>query len=382
MMDPKNTFYTSILYNLHIYWVDENSSDKYKPIRTAATDNYTIYWNVKCFLECSPQERIGITLHEILHIALNHILRGRGLGLDAEDWNIAGDYVINGFLRKAGYTLPSWVLYDSKYDDDMVWDTDAVYKDVQKAGAAKKAFWKDFWNKYGPDLLDPPDGIPAGKLDEHVRDLVTQGNEIGGGGCGNMPGELERFIQELLDPKLPWFVIFQNYMLNYAKDDFSWKRPSRRYMPDYYLPSAHSDHMVDFDIYPDLSGSIGDKEKNFFASEIRSMQLNIEPENITLMTWDTQVYEPQVITRNTNLIKDIKFHGGGGTSIVPVFEMIKSRTATVCVIFTDGCFSMPRDEAAFPRNTDIIWVIDGDPNWTAPIGKVIHFNIYDYDEAA
>ena len=75
---------------------------------TAATDGYIIYYNESYLSSLSMQEQIFVLAHEILHIALNHILRSEGK--NHEIWNYATDAVINQLLKRDGLRLCSGVI--------------------------------------------------------------------------------------------------------------------------------------------------------------------------------------------------------------------------------------------------------------------------------
>lgn len=70
---------------------------------TASTDGYVIYYNESFLASLSMQEQIFVIAHEILHIALNHILRSEGKNIKI--WNYATDAVINQLLKRDGLRL-------------------------------------------------------------------------------------------------------------------------------------------------------------------------------------------------------------------------------------------------------------------------------------
>jgi len=63
---------------------------------TAATDSSDIYYNPNYLLSLLPSQQDGLSLHEVLHAALLHVLR-RGVR-DAQLWNIAANIVVNGII--------------------------------------------------------------------------------------------------------------------------------------------------------------------------------------------------------------------------------------------------------------------------------------------
>ena len=79
-----------------------------KDIPTAGTDGETIYYNPDFLESLSTEEQTFTFVHEVCHIAFNHILRSEGK--DPELWNIATDAVINAFLQKDGLKLVAGVV--------------------------------------------------------------------------------------------------------------------------------------------------------------------------------------------------------------------------------------------------------------------------------
>lgn len=75
-----------------------------KDIPTAGTDGKTIYYNPEYLESLSVDEQTFVFVHEVCHIAFNHILRSEGK--DQELWNIATDGVVNQFLKRDGLKIP------------------------------------------------------------------------------------------------------------------------------------------------------------------------------------------------------------------------------------------------------------------------------------
>src|SRR5437764_474919 len=46
---------------------------------------------------------------------------------------------------------------------------------------------------------------------------------------GRLPGNMERMVTELLDPKASWREILRTLLTSIAKDDYTWTRPNPRY---------------------------------------------------------------------------------------------------------------------------------------------------------
>lgn len=74
-----------------------------KDIPTVGTDGKIIYYNPKYLEGLSVEEQTFIFVHEVCHIAFNHILRSEGK--NPELWTLATDGVINQFLKRDGLKI-------------------------------------------------------------------------------------------------------------------------------------------------------------------------------------------------------------------------------------------------------------------------------------
>src|SRR5690606_10120403 len=103
-------------------------------------------------------------------------------------------------------------------------------------------------------------------------------------------------------------------------EDYSWKRPNRRYQ-DMYLPSRFTDdgRLAHLAYYLDVSGSITDPQVLRFNSEVKYIQEDLKPEKLTLIQFSdkiTQVKEFEV----DEPFDEIKVVGRGGTLYAPIKE--------------------------------------------------------------
>lgn len=82
-----------------------------------AYTNGSIVWYGTKFATWTLEEKMAVCAHEIMHISLRHVTRGKKLAqrlgnlYDAEVFNIATDAIINETLRLVGYQLPGNVVF-------------------------------------------------------------------------------------------------------------------------------------------------------------------------------------------------------------------------------------------------------------------------------
>lgn len=367
LMKMKNSvFYTTLLFSLKQYFTDE--------IPTAATDGEHMVFNPQFFMGLPEKQRIGVIVHEILHVALNHMTRIQKR--HPQLWNEAGDYVINDSIMQTGqYELPESVLYDKRFRNQ---STEQVYKTLYKEYQEKqkqnsKLSLDDIVIPGGSDIQYSKDQKKNQQIEKDIISKIVKASiqsQAAGETIGNIPGEVRRLIDETISPQLPWNVILQNYFTNFIKDDYSWKHLNRRYLPDYYLPSAYSESIEEIAIAIDTSGSVSNKQFSYFIAEIAIIQENLKPEKISIIDFDTKINTIQEIDANTDILSDLIFTGNGGTIIQPVMTWADKHQPQVLLIFTDGQFNKPE----YIPQTSLIWLIHNNLNFNMP-GEIIHYEI-------
>lgn len=344
MDDPDCTFYGSVFFSAKHIW------DRSLP--TAATDGLNIFFNPEFFLKQSPEQRIGLIIHETEHIAFKHMAR---LGdRDPIKANIAADHVINLGLLKRNFKLPAGGLWDPQYEG-------LCYEEVYDR------LPDDPPEDYSPDLI--PNDDP--ELDEQINDVLVRAamqTQAAGGDINQIPGELQVYLDQLLHPRLPWQQILLRHCNSIAKTDYSFNRPNRRFFPDILLPSLHSANLGHVGAALDMSGSVTDQQSTMFATEVHSLLQRMKPKEISLVQFDTEIKSVTTLRNKADLLR-VTYHGRGGTLIEPVFEWAEKARPSVLIIFTDGQFHFPKQVPKLP----IVWVIHNNKDWQAPFGKTIHF---------
>ena len=376
MMKPDTIFFTTILFSLVYKWEDT--------ISTAAVDGRHMFINPQFFDSLTPEERLGVFVHEVLHVALDHITRG--LKHDPEISNDAADYVDNLIVLDAGFKLPQGCLIDRNF---VGMSYEQVYEILHKKkkenqtnkgnsqagnGNAEIGYGASTQG-IGKDILPPISEAEASQLKAEITDIVFKATIQAkqSGSYSSIPGAILIELDRSLNPKLPWNVLLQNFMSQFAKDDYSYRKPSRKYLPELIVPSMYSETIPNIVFAIDSSGSVSNEEFGFFAQEIEIVQQTLNPELITIINFDTCIKDIHEITQDTDIFKDIKFTGRGGTSIYPIINWAKQHEPEVLVIFTDGYFRQPSEDT-YP-NCPILWMIHNNPNFTAKIGEIIHYEL-------
>lgn len=349
MAKPDTTFFTTIVFSLKLIW------DRCIP--TAATDGSSIRMNPDFFMSLLPDERIFLIVHEAMHVALLHMLRLADR--EHRKWNKACDHYINLMLIERGFKMPQNGLADSKYKG---LSSDEIYA-LLPDPPPDDSFTLDL----------EPNVAPVDSITQDIQDILIRAamqSKMHGDAPGSIPGDIEIFLNKLLNPKLPWQRILQKYIQNLSKHDYSWRKPNRRFFPNHYLPSMFSEKLMDIAIAIDSSGSVSDDDFKVFVSETHGILKMMKPDKITLIQFDKVIKSVDNIGSIRDLM-NVKFIGRGGTRIEPVMEWAKENQPKLLLVFTDGEFNFYN--TGYKTNT--VFLIHNNPRFESPYGKVINYEI-------
>lgn len=350
MSHEDSAFFTTVCLSLKCIWDTT--------IPTACTNGKEIRFSPDFFMSLDSDERLFLLLHETLHVAYMHMLRL--MGRVHEKWNIAADHVINLMLIDRGFKMPVGGLADPQYTG---MSTEQVYDLLPDAPELP----------FTMDII-PADDNPA-ELSQSIQDILVRASvqaSMSESGIGNIPGEIQVFLDRLLKPKLPWQRILQRECRAIAKTDYSFVKPNRRFFPKHHLPSMYGTKLVDLAIGLDISGSVSDEAFTRFVTEVSSILKMMKPDRITIVQFDTEIRHVDKV-RNLCDLQNIVFTGRGGTRIEPILQWAKKNQPQLMLLFTDGGFRWYTTPEKPPGN--LIWLIHENPGFTAPIGKVIHYEI-------
>jgi len=334
-------FYSTILFNLKQVWTDE--------IPTAATNGIKLLINPDWFCSLSQPQQIGLLIHEVSHVALDH--NSRGKNLDKDKYNRAADYVINLQITDEGYEIPDGGLLDPQYRG---MSTEEVY-----------ALLEDSDEPYDCDIQECDEETQ--KQIEKILIKAITASKLAKEYIGNISGEAERLLEERLNPILPWETLLQNYVDTFINGDYSWRKPNRRYL-DIFLPSLYSEGIDSIVFCNDASGSVSDEDFNKGLAEFRSVREKLNPRETTIIAFDTEIKNICVLQRDEE-ISNISYIGYGGTSIFPVFEYLKDKHPSLVIFFTDMEF-YPIEEVP---NYPVLWICVGDYNNPITFGEKIKY---------
>jgi predicted metal-dependent peptidase len=359
---------------------------------TAATDGRNFYYNSRFIEMLRPKEIEFLFGHEVLHCVYDHM--GRRGDRDPQLWNIADDYCVNGDLIKHRVgekitTVPC--LYDHKYDGMCAEEVyDILYENAEKIdiNSLIDKLLDDHLDGNGEDESgDGGDdngksgGSGKPKLSQAEKDAIR--DEIkeavlaaaaASDNAGNLPAGIKRLIQDMTAPKMNWRELLRMQLESTIKSDFTWMRASRRgWHMDAVMPGMQLDPMIDIAISIDASGSMLDKMLKDFLAEVQGIMDSFPAYRIHILTFDTQVYNPQQYdSENLDTICDYEVHGGGGTDFDCVFEYFKENDIQPKrhIMFTDG---YPNGSWGDENYCDTVFIMHGTTSIVPPFGQYAYY---------
>lgn len=403
-------FYGLLLMHM-IYSIDEGCE-------TAYTDGERIAFSPTFLEELSDKELDFVMMHEILHVVLQHCLRGEDK--DNERYNIAADIVINSTIMHENDDKASSITL-SKYGESMhiapdgkegyLYTAEEVYEMLQskqknfdsgnkkskKAGnVGSKKVRAEKVQQSRKDMNKPvakrwDDHSQWGKFEEDskLRDVWVKNFaecceaiivRDASNNRGTLPMFAQRMLEKLKKPQTDWRTILNDFIQEEICD-YSFSPPDRRFQDSpFFLPDFNemgkNDNVSDILFFIDTSGSISDNDMTTAYSEIKGA---IDQYDGKLKGWlgffDAAIIEPKPFSSFEEFIV-IKPAGGGGTDFQIIFEYVdqhmKDKEPKCIIILTDGCAPFPKEELA--NDIPVLWLINNQ-DVTPPWGKVARFTV-------
>lgn len=350
------------------------------------------------FMRGMDDKELGfIVLHENLHKAFRHMTTWTKLyKLDPQLANAACDFVINLIIVKTDpdeqyVAMPRkdgkiYGCLDHKYEgmnSKQVFDL--LRQEKQEGGDGEVCDGEGGSGELS-EGFDEHDWEGAAKMEEEeIKELerevdraLRQGQIAANKVAGSEKGYGSRLITELLEPKINWQEVLQQYVVTHcrARDASSWRRPNRRYLAmDIYMPTLIGETMRSILFAIDMSGSISQEEGMVFLSEGVGACKAVNPELIRILYWGSSVVGDEEYGQADidNILQLTKPMNGGGTSPSCVSEYIKDKKyePECIVILTDGYVG---SDWGSDWNAPVLWVVKDNPSATASTGKTLHID--------
>ena len=396
--------------------------------KTTATDARHFYYNPGFISRLTLEQTQFVLAHEAMHCALSHFARRQHR--QRHRWDVACDYAVNMILDDERMQGPEDALMNAAYRGLTAEEIYPVlHEDTPEQTLDQHLFDQDTppSNEGEPEEQDAGQGSETqgetgeseseqdeggeGQSGEGSEKQDGQGSQAqpeesaeGGEGqtetqeqpprppmdpeklaeqwksrlaaaaqaarqAGKLSQSLMRFVDNLLAPQLPWRALLARYMMNAARDDYSFQRTSRR-EGEALMPRLYS-QSVNVVVALDTSGSVTNDELQEFLTEIDALKGQVRAE-ITLHACDDKMDEagPWRFAMWEPLTLPPEVSGGGGTDFRPVFDWVNRDRLNpdLLVYFTDAEGEFPKQEPQYP----VVWLVKGKA--PVPFGVRIQLN--------
>lgn len=356
---------------------------------TAYTNGKKICFSPQFLDKLSDGELDFIMMHEVMHVALKHCLRGKNY--EPERFNIACDIVVNSNILLSNhmdeksitlkeYGVSMHTAPDGK--EGYEYTAEQVYAMLPSTPVALKKLIKsdgDMWDDHEKWEEDSMDDYEKQEWDQWVRTAcevisIRESSKTFGG----PPMMAQRLMKHINKSQIDWRTIL-NEFVQQEINDYSFSPPDRRFDDSpFFLPDFNEkdEKVQNIWFLIDTSGSISDDAINAAYAEIRSAieQFNGKLEGLLSFT-ESFVTDP-IPFSNVEELTAIKPIGGGGNDFSAIFKYMKNNMSdnlpSQIIIITDGYDSFPKESETM--GIPVLWLINNE-DATPPWGKVARIKV-------
>ena len=356
---------------------------------TAYTNGKKICFSPQFLDKLSDGELDFIMMHEVMHVALKHCLRGKNY--EPERFNIACDIVVNSNILLSNhmdeksitlkeYGVSMHTAPDGK--EGYEYTAEQVYAMLPSTPVALKKLIKsdgDMWDDHEKWEEDSMDDYEKQEWDQGVRTAcevlsIRESTKTFGG----PPMMAQRLMKHINKSQIDWRTIL-NEFVQQEINDYSFSPPDRRFDDSpFFLPDFNEkdEKVQNIWFLIDTSGSISDDAINAAYAEIRSAieQFNGKLEGLLSFT-ESFVTDP-IPFSNVEELTAIKPIGGGGNDFSAIFKYMKNNMSdnlpSQIIIITDGYDSFPKESETM--GIPVLWLINNE-DATPPWGKVARIKV-------
>lgn len=350
----------------------------------AATNATCIVVNPDEWIKLSRSQRLFVSLHEWLHVALLHPKRIRTR--KPEIYNAAADFVVNWMITNdfPDFELPPGLLFDVRYAGKAV---EEVYKDlyeaVQIGTSTNQSQFKrqndnslnreDVINQLlagqhtANDVMEMPTDADESELIDSIIKAATHHKLIS---RNKLPYGYEEYINKLRKSTVPWTRVFARLAKQAMKKatDRNPFKPDPKYLPfDVFIPTEVLTGVPKVVLIVDTSGSMDSIEFEYALGHIEKVCKMCD--KLTVITIDAKVQEVIKIKNLKKQLREnkVKFKGRGGTNMNPAFEKAVELKPDLIILYSDMLFYGYPPKPKAP----VIWLSRNKSNDTIPYGSYI-----------
>jgi predicted metal-dependent peptidase len=223
------------------------------------------------------------------------------------------------------------------------------------------------------DAAESPADMAAVEAEWEAR--VRQAINVAVKQAGNVPGYLQRIIDELNASRVDWKDVLRRFIDSRSRTDSTWSRPNRRMLHSgIVLPSMIVDGINHLGVVVDTSGSISDAILAAFAAELQAAIDEGACDRVTVVYCDAQVQGVQNFERGDEI--KLTPEGGGGTDFAPALAwFVENEPDVSALIYFTDLYGNFGEEPEVP----VLWAAFGDPRTIArmnvPFGELVHIEV-------
>lgn len=380
-MNKDTTFYGLFLSEINKQVVTDHPYCKTACVTRNLTDiNVSMLFASEFIEKLTDDEKVYLTLHEILHVALEHIFGSHDHLHDKDMLNCAQDLEINSILGIKN--MPEGGLHPEIYGFAENLGTNEYYKLLSEAkkkrngsgasgnGNSKK---ESTGNEKLDELIDNLENLQLGhdlwkeieKMSDSSKELLKReissklercAEEIGESAIGNLPNKLKNKLNKLFNPEPPvidWKKAFKSFVDGSIKtlQQRTYRKENHRYedamgRKQIFLPKIL--------VAIDQSGSMSDYD----LEEVYSQLFHIYKTgvDVDLLPWDGNV---GTLTPYKGVpVIDRELGGGTNPNCVLKWLLKTNKTYSCVIIGTDGYVPNINTICKIP----LLWVVTSGGN--------------------
>jgi predicted metal-dependent peptidase len=271
-----------------------------------------------------------VLAHEMLHAALRHA--DRVGGRDPYLWNVACDYVINGWLLELGVgVMPGGLLHDPQLaglSAEQVYDR--IAKDLRRLRKLATLRGQGLGDVLTEPLPRAGEAVTAVDLDEFYRKALIEGRVHHVARRGLLPAGLDQEIRALEHPPPPWDVRLARWFDEHVSAEQprrSYARPSRRQSssPDIPRPGrvvpTETVPKHTFGVVLDTSASMSSRLLGKALGAIASYALARDVPVARIVYCDAAAYDAGYLPVEQIAVR-ARVRGRGGTALQPAIDLL------------------------------------------------------------
>lgn len=281
-------------------------------------------------------EALFILAHEFLHAGLRHTARRQGR--DSWLWNVACDYVINGWLIEMALGTPPEAIGYLHDGDLKGLSAEAIYdrivSDLRLMRRLRKARGM---NGGEPDMLDGPGGPRwwqggGADLDAFYRRALAEGLDLHrASGRGRLPAGLVEEIRALSQPPISWDVALAEWLDRFVpplERRRTYARAHRRQSatPDVPRPAwvvpQDTARTRTFAALIDTSGSMDRMDLGRAVGAVAAYAMSRDVSAVRLVYCDAAPHDAGYVDPAA-LLERVAVRGRGGTELQPAVSLLE-----------------------------------------------------------